>query len=280
MKNILLMLCLAVPAHADETSPQVFTPEIYRRGDEVRIVGEGPRDDLDEIKVDALEPPADDSGMWFVTVWTTPGCTSCEKLKTDFKRTPELNSFVEAQGQMPWAHFNVYNGNDATQKWRKEQYKVISYPTIVVQPPRNKRFGSPEVVVFYQKGYDGNPSKLRDSIKSAVYRYAEKLVSSGGHAQKADVGGPPPFPSPFQQPTTQPFPTYDPNQQYPPPAPSVPYPSQNTAMLFGVLLMIAYAAWDMYRVWARGKGIPLVLDDATKEEIKKLIKDLLVKKDS
>lgn len=167
----------AVPPPQD---PQVQVYEVLRRGDLVTVMGEGPRSAADDAFAAAVAPPADDSALWSVTVWTTPGCPACEKLKSDFRKAPELLAFVAAPAPaLPWAHYVEYSGADETQKDRRDKYRVTRYPTIVVQPPRNKMWGEPGLVVFYDNAGYTEPKGLAAQITKAVRKFAEVQAKKG-----------------------------------------------------------------------------------------------------
>lgn len=181
MKTVSLLLAAFCAATAlAQSEPQVHVAEVLRRGDLVTVMGEGPRSAPDQAFTSAMAPPADDSHCWYVTVWTTPGCAACEKLKADFRKSPELLAFVAAPApSLPWAHYVEYSGADETQKDRRDKYKITRYPTIVVQPPRNKMWGDPGIVVFYDNsGYD-SPKHLATKIQKAVRKFAEVQGKKG-----------------------------------------------------------------------------------------------------
>ena len=96
MKSWLWMSVLAVsPAVA--APPEVQVAEVLRRGDLVTIAGEGPRGGVEEALRAVTAPPADDSGMWHITVFSGGAqCPSCVKLLRDFETAPELTCFVAA----------------------------------------------------------------------------------------------------------------------------------------------------------------------------------------
>jgi hypothetical protein len=160
--------------------PQVDSAEVYRRGDMVTVSGEGPRGAIEDAIIRATEPPADDSHKWHITIIKSKGCSHCEHLIKDFQTAPELTAYVAAQEpHKAWAHFVVYDQSDETQKWRLKAYRVVGYPTLVIQPPRNGMWGSPRTVVWQHTGYDGNAKKLGAEITSAVRRYAAVMAEKG-----------------------------------------------------------------------------------------------------
>ena len=73
-----------------------------------------------------------------------------------------------------WSHFNVYDAQDRSQSFRFEKIRIAAYPTILVQPPRSKKYGEPSTVVF-QGTYGGDPRKLATEITTAIRRYLARL---------------------------------------------------------------------------------------------------------
>lgn len=183
MIRSLLFLLLAFAAGsllAQQPAPlEVDTAAVLRRGDMVTVMGEGPRSGPDEMFIAAVAPPEDDSDQWYVTLFVDEKLPSTQ-LKAAFQKEPALNCFVAAPaGNRPWAHFNVFNGGDRTQKWRIERYKIGSYPTIVIQPPRNGDFGPPDNVVVHIAGFDGDTAALAKKIQEGVRFYTAKMVEQG-----------------------------------------------------------------------------------------------------
>lgn len=178
-------IAAAAPAAEPEKEKQVFTTEVIRRGNSVAVAGEGPRDGWEEEQRAATAPPPDDNHKWFVTLWVKPGEAASEALKRDFLTNPYLAAFVVAEPPTnAWGHLNVYSVDDATQNWRIDRtkpahFKIDKTPTLVIQPPRNGRFGEPRTPVLQEAGYDGDAKKLKDKIVAAVKRYSQKLYASG-----------------------------------------------------------------------------------------------------
>lgn len=195
---LVALSCTALFAQA----PEVDTAEVARRGDMVVVAGEGPRSGSEDLFISMVSPPKSDSDRWFVTVITTPNCPYCERLKSDFRKAPELTALTAAvDPAKAWAHYNEYSTDDATQRYRVALYKTNSYPLIVVQPPRNGSYGDASTVVFQQAGYDGNPAKLAKAINSALKGYAAKLAETKQSNQFAQQGArqvAPPFAEPQQ----------------------------------------------------------------------------------
>lgn len=182
---MLVLCCSHLYAQAPKPKPKVAPPEVdvaevVRRGAMVTQSGVGIRAGDAAAVISATAPPVDDANRWFVTVWTSANCAPCEKLKADFASSPDLLAFVDApEHTTPWAHFNVYREDDATQAWRKARYRLDGYPTIVVQPPLDQSWGDPGTVIVSVKGYQGDPKKLAKQISDAVKTYAKVMGAKG-----------------------------------------------------------------------------------------------------
>jgi hypothetical protein len=186
----LVALALASAAHAQgvEPTPEVDTSEVLRRGDDVAIVGEGPRNQETEALRLALAPPADDNHKWSLTLVSLKGCVPCERLKADFRKAPELLAFIAApEESKAWAHWNEYLADDTLQqKLRLKAYKFAGYPTLILQPPRNGMWGDPATVVFQHAGYAGDPKLLADKLRKALQAYVAVMESRGYPKRASD----------------------------------------------------------------------------------------------
>ena len=152
--RILLMLLMLVFAplglRAQETAPEVDRAEVMRRGDLVQVVGDGARASGVDAFAAAMGPPASDADKWFISVVSMKQCAGCEKLKKDWSANHWLLALANpADPKQSWAHYNVFDKDDDSQAFRFEALKITAYPTILVQPPRSKRFGDPSVVVYH-----------------------------------------------------------------------------------------------------------------------------------
>ncbi len=279
--------------------PDVAQQEILRRGDFVERI-DGYRNDVTDVIADALRPPADDSYKWFVSVITTRNCRYCEALKRDFSTSPHLRPYVDAEDhKQSWAHFNVFSINDETQKWRWEGIRLGGYPTLLIQPPRDGRYGEPKTVVLQKTGYDGDPQKLAGEIRNAIVRYVasykrqphrEGIGQQGEPTDQKEQRYEPPFsppprvePSPF--PAPQPYPFDFPPQPQPQ---QIPQPNINpfgllTALLGNLLgsggmtnlLLVVLAAFALIRTFRRATGQKLLLDDDAYQKVVDTLKGLI-----
>jgi hypothetical protein len=123
-------------------------------------------------------------------------CAPCERLKADWKTSQHLLALADPDNpKRSWAHYQVYPREDKSQAFRFEGIKVTSYPTVIVQPPRNGKYGDPKTVV-YQGGYGGDPEKLARQITDAVRRYVSRVESAPDPASTAFKGYDPPWSPP------------------------------------------------------------------------------------
>lgn len=176
------------PKLAPNPDPEVDAAEVKRLGNHVQHVDGKIRasDDYTE----AMGPPADDNHKWFISIIGTKNCPACAKLKADLKRDEYLRALItvhetddnHSDTKTSWAHYTYYLGDDKSQAFRWEKIKITAYPTIIVQPPINKKFGPPSDVVCQITGYDGDGKKLATEICTAIKAYLAK------QAQRRDSG--------------------------------------------------------------------------------------------
>lgn len=181
-----LSLCLPLFAHsqmpAEKDVPWKAKAEILRRGDYVEHV-DGFQSDATLAFAEAVAPPADDSGKFYVCVVTKRGCRGCEQLRADIEgalgKEPNesLKAWVNAKDyKQSWAHYQVFQIEDATQeqlgRWKNK--RPTTFPCVFIQPPFNGSFGPPTNLVFWKEGYDG-PEKLDGEMQAAVKKYCETV---------------------------------------------------------------------------------------------------------
>ena len=297
-------VCLAT--EPEKNVPWRAQAEIARRGNLVERV-DGYRDAGDPVDAisAALQPPADDSHKWYFTLVTTQNCRFCDQLRRDFEQDPKLQGWVNTKDYTKsWAHFQVVQIEDQSQAWRFKDFRPTSFPTLIVQPPISGSWGDPHTIVYVRQGYL-KPEDLDSAIRGAIQQYAAKTFprhmawsakqgggpadsgfQQGGEVKEAG-GWTPPVTPPLPLPQVPNYPAY-PNlpQDYPPlqPQPQVQpsapgLPSQLLAGLLGGqgmgnLLLIAILGWQIYRQFAKVKGIPLVLDDATATQLIQMLQQL------
>jgi len=105
--------------------------------------------------------PPDDAGKFHIVLFSGPGCAPCEQLKRDFEADPNLAKLKA------WANWHEYNWQDTSQRHRFASYKVTTFPTLVIVPPRGST-QYPYTYVERMSGYNGDRAGL-------FQRLAEKL---------------------------------------------------------------------------------------------------------
>lgn len=193
----LLLLAVAAGHLVGQTMPppspkEVDKTEVQRWGDRVVKSGTGLQSGGEYLFTAAMAPPADDSDQWFITMFSMDKCGACDALRKNFEGT-ELAAFVAPPtdqagkpipGKRPWAFWNEYKYGDPFQKQKFEDFKIGRgpFPILVIQPPRNQRFGHPSWVVWR---YDAaelsrmNAKQLASSITDKVNKYCQKLHDQG-----------------------------------------------------------------------------------------------------
>ena len=281
---------------AQEAVPEVDQAEVLRRGDLVQVVGDGVRSHDHDVFAAAMGPPASDADKWFISVVSMQGCAGCEKLKKDWTTSPWLLALANPNdAKQSWAHYAIYDKDDRSQAFRFEGLKISTFPTILVQPPRSKRYGDPSIVV-YQGIYKGDPEKLAREITTAVRQYIQKLQAPApvrAYGQNG-VGADPPWqpvprvdpwnPTPVPGPQ---FPTVDPTIPPAPPAPPTPAPTPAPAFPWSAVLTlmtagfslpaaVALVVWAVYTIRARRQaaGLKPIVDQATLDRVLEQLKKL------
>ncbi len=154
---------------------EIDQDEIIRRGEWVEKVGEIRANQLHSIEA-AFATPPDDSHKWYISIICTKGCKYCDKLKYDFEHDKTLEAWVNVNDPAKsWAHYQVYQIEDQTQKARFSKIRIKGFPTLLIQPPRNGNFGSSATVVWQKTGYDGNTEKLSREMSNAIKRYVSAV---------------------------------------------------------------------------------------------------------
>jgi len=158
--------------------------------------------------------PEDDNGKWFISVVTMQGCAPCKTLKAAWRVEPLLLAWADpANPKTSWAHYNEYDKDDKSQAFRFESVQFRGFPTVILQPPRNGRYGDPATIV-YGKPYPGSPKKLSEDMRRAMKSYIDRLPKQAnlragndtpqrGHAWPAEgtIGVDPPWtPAPKNEP--------------------------------------------------------------------------------
>lgn len=297
MRALLMVVTLACAPliWAQEAPPEVDQAEVLRRGNLVQVVGDGARSSEADEFAAAMGPPASDADKWFISVVSMKQCAGCERLKKDWNSNPWLLALANpSDTKQSWAHFGIYDKDDRSQAFRFEGLKITTFPTIIVQPPRSKRYGDPSIVVF-QAVYKGDPEKLAREITLSIRQYVQKLQTPPGPVRATGpngIGADPPWqpvpkvdpwqPAPAPGPQ---YPTVDPTIPPPPPAqptpslaPAFPWTAVITLMTAGFSLpaAVALVVWAIYAIRARRQaaGKPPVVDQATLDRVLEQLKKL------
>ena len=287
-------------AEPDKNVPWRAQSEIARRGSLVERVGgvEDGGDPLAAIAV-AMQPPVDDSHKWLFTLVTTRNCQWCEQARRDFENDPKLKAWVDTKDYTrSWAHWQVVQIEDQSQAWRWKDFRPTSFPTLIVQPPVNGSWGDPHTIVYARQGYL-KPVELDAAIRKAIQQYAAKAyprhlnwqashhaaqvaITNAGFQQTRPADQPggwnPPVTPPSPLPPLPNYPSY-PNVPPVNPAVAPDVGSLLAQLLAGLLggpavaniLLLAILAWQIYRGVAKREGIPLLLDDASAEQLVQIL---------
>lgn len=226
MKSILFWVLLAivlctVRGHAanKDVAPakdvdEAAKREVARRGSFVELTGTVRSDTV----AMALRPPADDDWKWFVTLVGTPGDAKYDAMRTMLRQNkePALLAWIDINDPAnSYTHFQdrVWDLKGTQKDWLAPLIPAVErygLPLLVIQPPRNGKFGDPATVVkcFHGivKAEDLAP-KIRDGV-IAYCRAIDNPVVVG--VRDATIGVPPPFNVPGPVPQVQP-----PNNQPP-----------------------------------------------------------------
>lgn len=230
MTMCLLSLLLLPTLVVAQVAPEVDQAEVRRLGNLVHQMGVGPQADGVATFLEAMGPPASDADKWFISLMSTRSCVPCIQLKQAFGTDPWLKALADPNDpKKSWSHFNVYDAQDRSQAFRFDKLKIEAYPTIVVQPPRSKKYGDPSTVV-YQGAYGGDPKKLATDITTAIRRYLAKLDQVNAAAEpvkSVGFGADPPWqPAPKVDPVLPVLPTPPVDVvEIPPPLPVTPPPT-------------------------------------------------------
>lgn len=197
-----LVACAPLSLRAQTPDDQVHAGEVTRWGDTVQHIAGDER--AATPIADVMGVPPDDNHKWFISVVGSKGCPACARLRADIRADQQaqkhLGAFItllegdemHSDTKRSWSHYNYFLAEDKSQQFRFEKLGIRAYPTIIVQPPLNKKFGDPSTIVFKREGYDGDPNKLVKQISDAIKRYVAKVVDrQAGGAFKAQLPPPP-----------------------------------------------------------------------------------------
>lgn len=167
----ILIASLFIPSlFGDEKPlPNKTAMEIARRGNMVELTGTIRSD----LIASAFAPPEDDSDKWFVTLVTKPNDADSQSLKHAIEDSKEMAPWVNASDPLLSAtHYQVrpYDLKGINKDWLAGLTRLVEekgLPMVVLQPPRNGKFGQTKTIVKTIHGTcDGEylAKKLRESI--------------------------------------------------------------------------------------------------------------------
>jgi len=209
-----LLLAVAAAIGLQVTS-DVDVDQVRRLGNTVQRIDVGLQGDLDHEKIAALAPPKDDADKWCLTVLLKLDEQASAHLKSDWEQgNPTLTAWANPHAnQQSFAHVQLIDTRDESQKFRFEGIDVPAYPCVLLSVPRSGKWGKPGTVVAQLVGYDGNPQSVSDALTRAIEEYVSTLARSRGFQQGGVEGtapdwkyppkAPPAIVGPGQQQVTQ-----------------------------------------------------------------------------
>lgn len=223
-----MMVCSMLSAQMPNGLDERAIEETNRRGSDVEPLGviqAGP----DAAIRKAFAPPADDSDKWWVNVITAGANASdkekaASKLLVDDIKALKFKDYVKPEDSASsWSHYQERREDDPLQQdWLapiRPKLKEVGLPAVVIQPPRNGKFGPNNRTVCVVGQYDGRPSVFAALIQQRVESYIHKHAFDGsiaaaamppaGHRQSdASIGAKPPFdlPEPIAYPDAKDLP--------------------------------------------------------------------------
>lgn len=193
--------------------PDKARREIERRGYLVQKIDDQISDMAADALAEAFAIPADDSHKFTLTVlYGAYRNSQLDKLKQDLLTAKELEPWVRCKDRGKGS-YDVASTEESHLHCRFDQHKspyvpkqwtgikILDYPTLLLQPPRNGKWGPPDTVINQKTGYDGDPTKLAEWIRGSIGRYAlaysqtpqfhamrTAVAAADGHRQDRDAG--------------------------------------------------------------------------------------------
>lgn len=198
MRILLILAAVLVCSYASAEQPtgvdEKGIEETKRRGPDVEPLGviqAGP----DAAIRKAFAPPADDSDKWWVNLILAGDKASdqekaASKLLHDDIHGLKFKDFVKPEDPAnSWAHYQERRDDDPLQQdWLapiRAKVKETGLPCIVIQPPRNEKFGPHNRTVCVVGQYDGRPCMFASLIRERVEAYIYKHANDGTIADAA-----------------------------------------------------------------------------------------------
>lgn len=178
--TLLGLTVVATRVHEGRNVTEEALREIQRRGALVERIGPPTTADPSGSLASVLALPPDDSHKWFLTLVVARDCPACERLRADFERSPDLGAWADpGDPARSWAHYQVFQADDASQAWRWHQVPLRQFPAVLLQPPLDGTWGDPHTVVYLHQGYLP-PRELSDGLRRAIHRYVAKFAATRG----------------------------------------------------------------------------------------------------
>lgn len=142
--------------------------DVQNYGDGVEVLGVPGIQNYPDVQAVLENVPLDDSGKWHLTLFTQPGCTGCERLKQDLQQNRSLKIIAD------WCHFNVYSLDSQSQRFRFRRFKVASFPTLILYPPKLSP-DYPFMTVDRMTGYNGDANGLAKRMIEKLKAFVAKF---------------------------------------------------------------------------------------------------------
>jgi hypothetical protein len=312
MKRLIFALAVLVSASGISWSQGVSTKakgEIERRaafGLTVEHVDDKVREDGAAQLSAAAELPENDSYKFRLHLIVAKECAPCERLKWDLEKSPlltpkwlRLDKIKQAGGREviqsaedSWMHVVFEPPRDPLKPERFAKLQITAYPTILLMPPLDGRYGDPGKVIRQLDKYE-NAAALDAWLTKHVLEHVQKFQpvnrepfrTAAGMEQRPNPYGPLPFPIPDTRPAGPLLPNgplpIDP--AFPPlvqpqPAPVAPGNLGDYLLIAVVVGNLALGGWALYRTYAKAHGQSLVVSDEQFEKLKAFMAGLMQQK--
>jgi hypothetical protein len=183
VRTLVVLIAALGPLCADAggvTGGPFRTNKVEQVGKDV-VHGEGVAGQLASV-------PDDDAGKWQVLLFTGPNCAPCNALKAAFSSNQNLRALA-ADDNSAWAHLQVYDASNESQKFRLKDYEVTQFPTLVVTTPVGAKL-CPYVQVYRTEGFDGDADGLAQRMVEAITAFATKYPPRLTVSQHGEAGAP------------------------------------------------------------------------------------------
>lgn len=184
--------------------------------------------------------PADDRGLWYVTVFADTSDPASKRLIEDFRTNPSLRQLAS------WAKLEHVDFQQPADKARWKAWEIRKTPTVWVYPhPDNPRL--PYVGAVVQSGYGGDAEMLARNVYAgirSVYKKHRIEDCPGPYCPTPNPYQPQPNPPPYQ-PSPSPWRPIQPDDGFPmpPPLPVAPEVDNSGFSLAWVGELVHAALW-------------------------------------